>query len=165
MFVKDEIIRETENKIIKYYQNIKEIQWQNVRSIKLQERLKKVKLDIEHSNIILCIPSISIDYSIDKVDGGKVESSIDKAVDKAFYKLEEEVNRINAELIEVGIIIRKLEGDNDKMEYTLNLLNDESKKLIKLKYGQKESQTKIAYELNMSRATIELMREEILKDI
>ena len=60
---------------------------------------------------------------------------------------------------------RNMQYKTEKMKNNINMLNDEHKKFIELKYKEKMGMRAIALELNMSKNTAYDLRENIVNSI
>lgn len=166
MYICAEEIQATEKKIKDYFLRLKKIEFYQGSIKSTEESLKRVKQNIEKSNIVFCTSYSSIDYRADKVQGSpSIYNGIEKEIDSAFYKLEEQERKLSKRLIELQTNIDSLKLKNEEIECVLNQLNEESKKIIDLKYKKNKNLDIVAYELNMSKSNISRKKEQILSDI
>lgn len=163
----NKIINETEQKLVKYFHDIKEIQWLKTKLQKLENRKKQVEEDIKNSNISLCADeNLSVDYSKENIRCQPTcKSPIERKIETAFKKLDNEKDHICSEIIEIKITVREIEESIEKIEFILNLLEEDKRKLIKMKYDEKRNYIFISSELHISKSTINRAKESILYDI
>lgn len=60
---------------------------------------------------------------------------------------------------------RELENYISNMDFNINMLNEESKRFLELKYSDKAKVIAIAQKMNMAVATVYRIREEIVEKI
>lgn len=166
MNICEEEFQLTEKKVKDYFLRLKKIEFYQSCILNTQERLKRVQQNIEKSNIILCSTYSSIDYSADKIEGSPtIYNGIEKKIDSAFNMLEEQEKKLNQTLIELQVNIDNLQMKNEEIGFILNLLNDESKKIIDLVYKKEKNLYNIADNLHMSKSNVARKKEQILEDI
>lgn len=140
-----------------YYANIKMIEANKQQLKKLGERLERLADDYNRasSNFVLNTDLKGVDYDKIKVLGGNIpQSSMDRQIDIIFSTIEKEKESITDQLLLINILIRKLESENDFTEQILELLDNESKELIQLKFGSKLSYKQISYRTSISEGNI-----------
>lgn len=166
MFICAEEIQETENKVINYYRNLKTIQYYKIQVKNTTDRLESIQRDMKNSNIQWSSSTASIDYTKDIVIGSTtIFNGIDKQIDIAYKKLEDEQKGLQYDIMNYKEKIRKLEKENGKLEGILNLLNEESKQLIELKYKDNKSFEIISFQLKSSESSVRRKKDQILQDI
>lgn len=158
---------DTEQKIIQYFQNLKEIKWLRTKLTKLEARKNQIENDIKNNNFYLSPDdNMSVDYSLESVSSSPVcLSPIEKKIDAAFKKLEKELENVCTEILEIKMTIRELEQKTEKINFILELLTEEKQKLIKFRYEEKQNYTYISNKLHMSKSTINKNKENVLCEI
>lgn len=166
MYICAEEIQATEKKIKDYFLRLKKIEFYQGSIKSTEESLKRVKQNIEKSNIVFYTSYSSIDYSADKVQGSpSIYNGIEKEIESAFHKLEEQERKLSERLIELQTNIDSLKLKNEEIGYILNLLDEESKQLIGLKYKDNKSFESISFQLKSSESSIRRKKDQILQDI
>lgn len=144
-----------------------------------KDRLEAVKKEketaenlIEHlkKNIKEC--NVSIDpYQPGAGEGERVQSSpstssyVEKEIIKAIDDMERELAKRIRSKYKLEAEERNLLYKISKLENNIEMLNEECKKFLKLKYKDKLGMREIALEMNMSKNKVYDFRERLVEDI
>lgn len=160
------LISELKDKLKKYYSNEKTILLQKNRLEDLKIRINEIEHDKNYYGFELDTDIKSLCYNRIKVDGGSIpESAMDREIDRIFYRLESESEKIKSEILRTKMFIRKLEFENEYIKYFIDVLEEENSKLLKLKYGDCKSSINISFIVNLSKSTVNDRINKILCDI
>lgn len=146
-----------EEQLKKYYLNKRTIKLKREYIEELKRRLETVCREYENINKTFSFTADlkAVIYSETVVKGGQLPcSDVDKQIEIMFYKLENEQKELNNKILETSSLIRKLQADNDCLDEVIQLLDEESYKVIELRYNRKYSYEKISYELSISVSNI-----------
>ena len=159
------IFRKTEAELYRYFDYKKEIiKLQN--KIKYQrDRLSKIELDIKSVNVTIDYYQNGVGISERVQTSHSGSSFVEEQMCKEISKLEKEYLIINKKILKNNHRVRDLEEYVDNMEINLSTLNEEDRRYIELKYGDKKSILSISQHLNIAQATAYRKREEIIKAV
>lgn len=157
--------REIENKLNDYYADMRKLEtleYQKKTLIKanetLEERLQGVKIQFEEK-------VGSIDYSKERVNGGKIENQYERQIEEFYGSIEKNIKINKMKLVDIEKNIVKLINNNQELILAIAMLKDEAKKVLELKYKNMASQEAIGMELHLSRATVQRTIENIKKEL
>ncbi len=163
-----ENINVIKSEIKKYYQNIKAIEEQNRRLERLNANLKSIADDINNPrfnhSLNTDVKAVRYDEIIVKC-GALPSSSMDREIESIYNNLEKEYKNTEEEILQTKALIRKLENENDEMNFYISMLSADYKNILNLKYGQKKSIYQIAYIINISEATVSRYLNSIYCDL
>lgn len=165
MNISHEIINTTEDKIKSYYRQQAEMERFNHRLDLLYRHKEDIQKDIDESNISLDYSLRGINYDKDRVQTSVLSSVQEDAIEKAFLRLEKQLENMDIEILDVKLSIRELERKISDTEFIINKLNDDARDFIRLRYKEHKSLRQISIRLNASEATIWRLREAVLYDI
>lgn len=157
---------EAEEKLKGYFNTVKLINIKETYLMRLQERLEKAKNDLERADKSFTLSSDMQGVVYDRVlvDGGSLpQSSMDRELERIFFRLEEEVSKISTEIVLTNIVIRQLEKSNDAVEGFLNELDDLEKEIFMLRFGHQMSFEAIAKEIHMAKSNVDRKFRKMLK--
>ena len=160
-----ELFRKTEGQLYRYYEsknkiyNIKEdITW-------LEREIRTIEYDIRHSNV-------TIDYYQngtgiqERVQSSPTGTSYaESEMCKQIEILEREHLEKTKKILKYKSRIRDMERYIEYMNKNIGLLQEEDKRFLELKYGDKKNILQISIKLNMAQATAYRKREEIVEVI
>ena len=92
-------------------------------------------------------------------------SYAEKEIIKEIERLERERAKIIKQILKTKAKKRELENYISNMDFNINMLNEESKRFLELKYSDKAKVIAIAQKMNMAVATVYRTREEIVDNI
>ena len=84
---------------------------------------------------------------------------------KEIERLERERVKIVKQILKTKAKKRELESYISNMDFNINMLNEESKRFLELKYSDKAKVISIAQKMNMAVATVYRIREEIVENV
>ena len=127
------------------------------RKEELTERIDKSRIKLED------------DFSAVNYDGvggsGSVTSPQDRAIEKAFRRLEKSFEDTVGTIIEVEEEISYLRQNNREIEYIINGMKQEYRKILEGFYKYNKSTLQMTFDMNMSKNTIYRKKEQILEQI
>lgn len=157
MKISEKAYEEMEDRIKKYYGNIRLINVKETKIESYKKRLRRINEDYERLNGEIALnPDIkAVHYDKAAVSGGGLPSStMDRQIESIFGKLENEAVSLNEKIYLAGYEIRRLEEENDALEEYINLLRNEDRRILEMKYGKNYSFEKIADEVLMSKTNV-----------
>ena len=166
--ISDEVYAKMENRIKRYYGNISLINVKEMQIESYKKRLKRISEDYERLNGEIAInPDIkAVCYDKAKVLGGSLPSStMDRQIESIFGKLENETVSLNEKIYLAGYEMRRLEEENDALREYINLLRNEDRNILEMKYGRSYSFEKIADEILMSKTNVYRRISLIIKEL
>lgn len=146
-----------EEQLKKYYLNKRTIKLKQEYIEELKKRLETVCREYEDINKTFSFTADlqAVTYSETVVKGGQLPcSDVDRQIESMFFRLENEKKELNNKILETSSLIRQLQSDNDCLDEVIKLLDEESYKIIELRYNRKYSYEKISYELLISVSNI-----------
>ncbi|KOY64220.1 hypothetical protein [Clostridium sporogenes] len=160
-----ETFKKTERMLYVYYRNLKEIEKLSYMCCRLEQQKERIKRDIQETNIEIEEENISISYS-ERVQTSNISSHCDREIEHQITKLENEWKLIRKKILKNRAKIRQLERETASINYNINMLSEEAKEFVKLKYKECRSVPCIAEMMYAgARATAYRKREEILESI
>lgn len=167
--MKKEAFRKIEDRLYSYFKQLKLIEKYKQKIIllkKQQDEIKEEMRSLKALNIDSYI-NMGIDYSKDPIQTsptGAGEGEIRTI--QYINDLEKEYERKVENIYKLNSKIRDIEIDVEDMKHNLDLLDEEQKKFIKLKYKNRKSVEWIAIEmLGGAKSTAYRKRDEIIKII
>lgn len=163
--MKKESIKFTEEKIKEYF-NIEEkialiknliISLEEKKEI-LEDKNKNLKLDFD-----IDIKSITID---DMPKGsGDGTSYFESNIMKQIQVNEKMIKNIEEDILNQKDEIFRLEIKNAKMRNIINILRDDYKQMLELRYKKQETETYIADKLNLSKSQYHILRKRTVQSV
>lgn len=163
--MKKESIKFTEEKIKEYF-NIEEkialiknliISLEEKKEI-LEDKNKNLKLDFD-----IDIRSITID---DMPKGsGDGTSYFESNIMKQIQVNEKMIKNIEEDILNQKDEIFRLEIKNAKMRNIINILRDDYKQMLELRYKKQETETYIADKLNLSKSQYHILRKRTVQSV
>lgn len=160
-----ELFRKTEGKLYRYYQSKKKIHAINNEISNLEYRKERIEYDIKHSNVIIEYYQNGTGLQERVQSSPSGSSYAETEMCKEIEKLEEEHLKVVKQILKKKAKIRELEEFIQHMNENIGLLNEEDKRFIELKYGDRKNLLYISIKLNMSKTTAYRKREEIVENI
>lgn len=160
-----ELFRKTEGKLYRYFQSKKKIYSLNNEIANMEHRKEIIEYDIKHINV-------TIDYY---QNGTGIQERVQTSPTGSSYaememcreieKLEREHIIVTKKILKNKAKIRELESFIEHMNENIGQLQEEDKRFIELKYGDKKNLLYISIKLNMSKTTAYRKREELVENI
>lgn len=163
--MKKESIKFTEEKIKEYF-NIEEkialiknliISLEEKKEI-LEDKNKNLKLDFG-----IDIKSITIDNM--PKGSGDGTSYFESNIMKQIQDNEKMIKNIEEDILNQKYEIFRLEIKNAKMRNIINILRDDYKQMLELRYKKQETETYIADKLNLSKSQYHILRKRTLQSV
>lgn len=160
-----EVFRKTEGNIYRYYETKKAIFGINEKIERLKKQQETIEYDIRHTNIRIDPYQNGMGISERVQTSSNGTSYVEQEISKEIDKLDRERLKIIRLILKLKAKKRDMENYIGNIEYNINMLNEESKRFLELKYSDKEKVVAIAYKMNMAVATVYRVREEIIENI
>ncbi len=153
--------KEIETMIKRYYKNLDII---NAKT-KTIEKLKEILKNIDYNwHLDTDIQSVN-NNKICVLGGNLPSSNIDSQIDYIFTEIEKNKNSIKKDILDINDLIRKLEKENLKTNELLSMLDEESQRLLYLRYKEGYSYEEIAEKELTCKSNIHLKIKNIIYDI
>lgn len=160
-----ELFRKTEGKLYRYYESKKHLFGLNEKIARLENHKETIEYDIRHTNIRIdpyqSGPGINERVQTSSTGTSYAEQEIINEIEK----LERERVKITKQILKTKAKKRELENYISNMDFNINMLNEESKRFLELKYSDKAKVIAISHKMNMAVATVYRIREEIVENI
>lgn len=160
-----DLFRKTEGKLYRYFQSKKKIYSIKERINWLEKQLETIEYDIKHSNV-------AIDYY---QNGTGIQERVQSSASGSSYaetemckeigKLEREHLDITKKILKCKSKLRELDGYIEHIKSNIEMLSEDDKRFIELKYGDKKNILAISLMLNIASATAYRKREELVENI
>lgn len=149
-----------------FFENKEKIKLKEAYLKKLEKSLKAVTNSLVNTSIVLNTDLKGINYDRINIKGGQLPcGDVDRQIENIFSKLEREKGDIENEIILTNTEILMLNNENRAMESIINLVSDDNREFIKLRYESKLSFDKISIICHMSKSTLRRKSEDVLNDI
>lgn len=160
-----ELFRKTEGMLYRYYESKKALFGLSEKIARLEHHKDVIEYDIKHTNIRIdpYQNGIGINERVQASSSGT--SYAEKEIIKEIERLERERAKIIKQILKTKAKKRELENYISNMDFNINMLNEESKRFLELKYSDKAKVIAIAQKMNMAVATVYRTREEIVDNI
>ena len=159
------LFRKTEGKLYRYYESKKKIYSIKEDIAWLEREIKTIEYDIRHSNV-------TIDYYQngtglqERIQSSPTGTSYaESEMCKMIERLEREHLEKTKKILKYKSKLRDMERYIEYMKKNIDLLNEEDKRFLELKYGDKKNILQISLKLNMAQATAYRKREELVEVI
>lgn len=157
-----EMFNKIESKLYNYFKNKKTIYSLKDKITNLENKLNKIKEDIKCINITIDdYKSVGFDERVQT--SLKAGSTFENQICAEIGKLEEEYIITFRKLLKTKRDLRDKEDYINSFKSKINILEEEDKRFLELKYADSESILTIARKLNIAQATAYRKREEIVE--
>lgn len=156
------LFEETEKALYKYFKYKKKIYKLEGRAKYLENRLDVIEEDIKNANVTIDYYQNGTGISERVQTSSKGTSFAEEQICREIGKLEREHIIIMKKLFRTRADIRYLNDYVSNMDLNLNTLNEEDRRFVELKYGDKKSILAISQSLNIAQATAYRKREEVV---
>lgn len=162
-----EVFRKTEGRLYRYFRYKKEIQNMKRRIEFLEEQVNEIEISIKNVHKYINVDpyqnGAGISERVQTSSNGT--SYVEGEMEREVTKLEkEQCNKIK-KIHKLKASIREKESYVKSMDFNIEMLQEEDKRFIELKYGDEEEVPIIAIKLSMARATAYRKREELVENI
>lgn len=161
----DEIFKRTEGRLYRYFEDLRKIKCLELECESLEKQKEIIKKDIRETNVFIDEESKSMTYEERVQTSSSNTSYAERALINEIDKLEKEWIYVRKKLLKKRIHIRELERKISNIKSNLEMLSEENKRFIELKYADKKSFEEIGQALNMAKATAHRKREELIENI
>jgi len=160
-----ELFRKTEGKLYRYYESKKTLFGLSEKIARLESHKEVIEYDIKHTNIRIdpYQSGVGINERVQTSSDGT--SYAEQEIVREIEKLEREREKLVKQILKTKAKKRELENYISNMEFNINMLNEESKRFLELKYSDKAKVIAISHKMNMVVATVYRTREEIIENI
>lgn len=162
-----ELFKKTEGRLYRYFRYKKEIQSMKRRIEFLEQQIKEINSSIRNVHNYICVDPYQNGAGISE----RVQSSsdgtsyVEKEMEMEVTKLEkEQCNKIKG-MHKLEARVREKETYVKYMDINIEMLEEEDKRFIELKYGDEKSIIAISIKLNIAQATAYRKREELVYSI
>lgn len=173
--ITDEQFKKTENRLLKYYKNIREITKLESKCIYLEQLIEETGRDIKEGNIPPIDPELNMGLAItEKVQTSPTgESYVEKEIERAIDRLNKQWIELRHKRLNFKCRIRALKKENYDLENTINEMEEEAKFLIELFYKSKIKLSNLEissrfykkFQLYISETTIRRKRRDLVEQI
>lgn len=163
-----ETFRKTESRLYRHFKQLKLIEKLKHKVLILWKQKEHIEKDIKNNNVTIETGlNMGIEYGKERVQTSPTGSSYaEQEMIKAIDKLERELLYKKKKILKINTRIREMEEQSQDMQFNLSMLNEESKRYIEFKYGERRGIGWIANEMYAgARATAYRKREELVEDI
>jgi len=163
----DELFRKTENQLYRYYRYKSKIQKMKRKVEILEQQIETIDNQMrnvhKYINLDTMPPGAGISDGVQSSISGS--SYMEKQMEKEVDKLEKrKVDKIKSK-IKTESKIMDMQSFIRIMDTNIEMLSDEDKRFVELKYGSKKKIPYIAIQLNLSVPTCYRHREELVANI
>lgn len=160
-----ELFRKIEGKLYRYYESKKKIYSKKEDIARLEREVRTIEYDIKHSNVTIDYyqNGIGIQERVQSTSTGT--SYAENEMCKQIERLEKEHVDKTKKILKNRSKIRDMERYIDYMDRNIRMLQEEDKRFLELKYGDKKNILQISMRLNMAQATAYRKREELVEAI
>ena len=163
--MKKESIKFTEEKIKEYFNIEEKIALIKNLIISLEE--KKENFLYLYQNLILNFYFYLLIFPIDDMPKGSGDgtSYFESNIMKQIQDNEKMIKNIEEDILNQKDEIFRLEIKNAKMRNIINILRDDYKQMLELRYKKQETETYIADKLNLSKSQYHILRKRTLQSV
>lgn len=153
-----------------YYDKQKRIEYLKRRYERLGDNIKEVERHISSTKHTLEISLPSQRYDIERVSTSHLKHSPQEtALIRSEERMEQQIRDFQLDQEECLIERYELEGECERLNSHIQLLNDEEQMICEMKYKFKKSLILIGYDINADRSTIhrklKKIKEKLAQDI
>lgn len=163
--ITEDVFRKTEGRLYRYYRQQKEIQKLEYKCLILEEQKEKIRKDLHETNIIIEEESRSVAFEERVQTSSSGEGYAEREMIRQIGKLEQEWKELRKYILKLHAKIREYKKQVTDVEYAINLLQPQYRRLIELKYRDGVSLERIGNELHMEKSTASDWRDRVVKDI
>ncbi len=162
-----DLFRKTESRIYRYFRYKRDILNSKRRIEFLESEVKEIDDSIRNVHKYINVDPYQNGAGLSE----RVQTStngtsyVESEMIKEVSKLEKEQCDIMKSILKQQSKIREKEAYIKSMDANIEMLNEEDKRFVELKYGDEEEVPAIADKLNMARATAYRKREDLIENI
>lgn len=160
-----ELFRKTEGRLYRYYESKKSIRGLEEVIARLEGQKETIEYDIRHTNVRVDPYQNGAGMSERIQTSSSGTSYVEEEIAREIEKLEKERVIVIKKILKTKSKKRELEIYISNMDCNINMLDEESKRFLELKYSDKAKVIAIARKMNMAEATVYRIREEIIGNI
>lgn len=159
-----EMFKKIESKLYNYFKNKKTIYSLKDKITNLENKLNKIKEDIKCINITIDdYKSVGFDERVQT--SLKAGSVFENQICSEIGKLEQEYTFMLRKILKAKRQLRESKNYIKNFNNKLEMLEEEEKKFLELKYSSKASMTAISRKLNIAEITAYRKRDDILSKL
>lgn len=161
-----EAFRKMENRIYRYFDNLKKIDKLEYRCLVLEKTKEQLRQDIKNTNVNIDTElNMGISYE-ERVQCSPSNSSYaEQETIRQIDKLEQEWKNTRREILKLHARIREIKKQNSEIEYVIGLLETKYKLIAEMKYKDGLSLEQIGIKLHMDKSTVSRNRERIVEEV
>lgn len=164
--LRDELFKETENRLYSYYRQIKEIEKLEYKCSVLEQQKERIRTDIKNTNVSIEPEMSAMNYSMERVQVSHSGTSYaEAAVMKEITRLEYEWTNTKKQILKLHAKVRDIKCQVADVEYSINNLSDVYKSFIGFKYKDGRSLEYIGDELHMSKSTAFKLKNNVVDEV
>ncbi|MGG7144905.1 transcriptional regulator [Clostridium nigeriense] len=160
-----ELFRKTEGKLYRYYESKKKIYSIKEDIARLEREIKTIEYDIRHSNVTIDYYQNGIGIQERVQSSSTGTSYAENEMCKQIERLEKEHVEKTKKVLKNRSKIRDMERYIDYIDRNIRMLQEEDKRFLELKYGDKKNILQISMRLNIAQATAYRKREELVEAV
>jgi len=160
-----ELFRKAEGKLYRYYESKKKIYSIKEDIARLEREIKTIEYDIRHSNVTIDYYQNGIGIQERVQSSSTGTSYAENEMCKQIERLEKEHVDKTKKILKNRSKIRDMERYIDYMDRNIRMLQEEDKRFLELKYGDKKNILQISMRLNIAQATAYRKREELVEAV
>lgn len=162
-----ELFKKTEGRLYRYFRYKKEIQNMKRRIEFLENQIKDIDISIRNVHKYINVDPYQNGAGIsERIQTSSTGTSyVESEMEREVTKLEKEQCNMVKSTLKLKAKIREKEFYVKSMDTNLEMLSEEDKRFIELKYGDEKEVPIIADKLSMARATAYRKREELVENI
>lgn len=165
MTMDKECLKKIEKIVYEYFQCRLDIESINRKINLLESQINEIDKDIRTTNVKIDYYQKGITMNERVQTSTNSISYVEAEFDKAIGALERELCNKTKEILEVREKLREKESFLESIEGNINMLEEEDRRFIELKYKYKKTIPSIAMELNIAQATAYRKREKLIMNI
>lgn len=165
--MEDELFKKTESSLYRYFKYKKDIINSKRRIEFLEGKVKEIDSDIKNVHNFINIDPYQNGAGIsERVQTSSTGTSyVESEMIKEVTKLEREQCNMVKNILKLQSKKREKEKFVQRLDTNIEMLNEEEKQFVELKYGDGKGVPEIADRLNMARATAYRKRVELVENI
>lgn len=157
-----EMFKKIEGKLYNYFKEKKMIYTLKDNIISLEKRLEEIQEDIKYINVSVdTYKSVGFDERVQT--SLKAGSTFENQICSEIGKLEQEYTFMLRKILKAKRQLRDSENYINKFNSKMEMLEEEDKKFLELKYGDSASIITIARKMNIAQSTAYRKREEMIE--
>ena len=159
------LFRTIEEKLYNYFSKDKKINSLKNKINLLESQKEAIELKLRNTDINIPLESRSMEFKEKVSFSSDSTSYMERAMIKIIDNLLIEKLRKEEEIIKLEESIRNIEEDNFILKSKIENMDEEGRKLLKLKYKDELKDWQIGVKMNVHQTTISRQRQRLIEDI